>query len=250
MSIADDLLAAFEGGALVKGWPDLDEPGAYAVLEELRRRREAMGWTRIGRKIGFTNRTIWELYGVDRAFYADLWDRTVVYADADNAATFALGRLQQPRIEPEVAFKLKSALPATDSAEEVLSHVEWMAPAFEIVQCPYDGWKFTSFECTAAFGLHGGLVVGAPVEPASADALASFTLVLSRDGAEVDRGVGSNVLDSPALALAHLSTLVQVSAGEIVTTGTITNAHAVAPGQTWSSDYGDLGVVGLTLTFE
>jgi 2-oxo-3-hexenedioate decarboxylase len=249
VTIADDLMAAFDAGALVEGWPDLDEPGAYAVLDELTRRREALGWTRVGRKIGFTNRTIWQIYGVDRSFHAPLWDASLVRANADNVAAFTLGALQQPRIEPEVVFKLKSTPPPTDSADEVLSHVEWMAAGFEIVQCPYADWKFTSFECTAAFGLHGALVVGAPVAPADPETLASFELVLSRDGDEVDRGVGANVLDSPALALCHLTQLAELEPGEIVTTGTITNAHPVAPGQTWSSDYGDLGVGGLTLTF-
>jgi len=37
--------------------------------------------------------------------------------------------------------------------------------------------------------------------------------------------------------------------GEIVTTGTITDAWPVAKGQTWTSDYGTLGLPGMTLTF-
>ncbi len=72
----------------------------------------------------------------------------------------------------------------------------------------------------------------------------------------VDRGVGANVLDSPALALRHLAQVLatqpqfpQLAAGEIVTTGTITDAWPVAAGQTWHSDYGALGLPGLTITF-
>jgi 2-oxo-3-hexenedioate decarboxylase len=37
--------------------------------------------------------------------------------------------------------------------------------------------------------------------------------------------------------------------GEIVTTGTITDAWPVAKGQTWTSDYGTLGLSGMSLTF-
>jgi 2-keto-4-pentenoate hydratase len=36
--------------------------------------------------------------------------------------------------------------------------------------------------------------------------------------------------------------------GEIVTTGTITDAWPVAPGETWASDYGALGIGGVTLS--
>ena len=81
-------------------------------------------------------------------------------------------------------------------------------------------------------------------------------MTLSRGGAVVDRGVGANVLGSPALALAHLARLLAeqpqfspLAAGEIVTTGTITDAWPVAPGEAWSSDYGALGLTGVTLTF-
>ena len=67
----------------------------------------------------------------------------------------------------------------------------------------------------------------------------------------IDRGVGANVLGSPALALAHLARLLadqpqspKLAAGEIVTTGTITDAWPVAAGEVWSSDYGALGLEG------
>ena len=249
-AIADELMAAYDKGALVDGWPGLDEASGYAVLDELTERRKALGWRLAGRKIGFTNRTLWEVFGVDRSFHAPLWHESIVFAE-NGAATFDLGHLSQPRIEPEVVFKLKSSPAATDDAEEVLSHIEWMAAGFEVVQCPYDGWKFSSFECTAAFGLHAGLVVGDPIEPADADALANFELVLSRDGEEIDRGTGANVLDSPALALAHLTRIVPAPLipGEIITTGTLTNAWPIEAGQTWISDYTSLGVRGLTVTF-
>ena len=72
----------------------------------------------------------------------------------------------------------------------------------------------------------------------------------------VDRGVGANVLDSPALALAYLARVLAeqpqaapLAAGEIVTTGTVTDAWPVAAGQTWSSDYGALPLTGLRVTF-
>ena len=73
----------------------------------------------------------------------------------------------------------------------------------------------------------------------------------------IDRGVGANVLDSPALALGYLARVLseqpqapKLAAGEIVTTGTITDAWPVEAGETWTSDYGTLGLKGLTLTFE
>jgi 2-oxo-3-hexenedioate decarboxylase len=89
---------------------------------------------------------------------------------------------------------------------------------------------------------------------AVAAALPAFELTLACGGSVVDRGVGANVLGSPALALAHLARVLAgqpqfpaLAAGELVTTGTVTDAWPVRPGETWTSDYGELGLPGLTL---
>ena len=85
--------------------------------------------------------------------------------------------------------------------------------------------------------------------------LPAFSLTLRRNGSVVETGVGANVLDSPANALVHLREVLAsqplfptLAAGEIVTTGTVTDAWPVAQGETWTSDYGTLPVRGLTLT--
>jgi 2-oxo-3-hexenedioate decarboxylase len=221
----------------------------------------AGGWRPVGRKIGFTNRTIWPRYGVYLPMWAHMWAHTVHHAPG-NRAQLALAPFVQPRIEPEVVFKLKAPVPDTDDARVVLACVEWIAPGFEIVQSHFPGWKFAAADCTAAFGLHAALVIGAPlaVTDRNRDELATvlpgFTLTLRRSGMVIDTGTGANVLDSPALALAHLAGVLAgqpqfppLAAGEIVTTGTVTDAWPVTPGETWTSDYGALGLPGLTLTF-
>ena len=61
------------------------------------------------------------------------------------------------------------------------------------------------------------------------------------DVAAVDPLDGAVVAGQPQFA--------PLAAGEIVTTGTITDAWPVVAGETWSSNYGALGLDGLTLTF-
>jgi 2-oxo-3-hexenedioate decarboxylase len=263
--LADRLIDAYDGATtlapITAGAPDFDVDAGYAVLAEIERRRRAQGWQPVGRKIGFTNRTIWPRYGVYRPMWAHVWQHTVQHADAGRA-TLSLANFVQPRIEPEVVFGLSSSVPLTDDAREVLRHVAWLAPGFEIVQSHFPGWRFAAPDCTAAFGLHGALVVGSrvPVTEANRESLASmlprFEVTLRRGGVIVDRGVGANVLDSPALALAHLARVLAqqpafppLAAGEIVTTGTITDAWPVAAGETWSSDYGALGLEPLQWQF-
>jgi 2-oxo-3-hexenedioate decarboxylase len=264
-AIAERLLRVLDTGAMCEPVSD-DVSGfsagdAYAVLAAIGRRRVDSGWRRAGRKIGFTNRMIWEVYGVDRAFWADVWDTTVVSASG-GAASVELGSFAQPRIEPEVVFRLRGPVPVTDDPVAVLAAVDWIAPAFEVVRCPYPGWRFGIADCIAGAGFHGALVVGPAVriEDVNRDivaaTLASFEATVSRNGELVDSGVGANVLDSPALALGHLARVISeqpgapnLAAGELVTTGTITNAHPVRAGERWRADYGALDLEPLTLTF-
>ena len=86
--------------------------------------------------------------------------------------------------------------------------------------------------------------------------LPALQIVLRKNGAEADRGVGANVLDGPLHALAHIvgvlarqSEAPPLAAGEIVTTGTITDAHPVAPGETWSTEVLGVPLPGLALAF-
>jgi 2-oxo-3-hexenedioate decarboxylase len=264
-SIADALLAAYDDASLLappsQGASGFTTSDAYGVLERIAAVRISRGWEPVGRKIGFTNRTIWNRYGVEQPMWAHVWSNTVLMAD-DGTGSLPLAGLVQPRIEPEVVFKLRGDLGPTEAPDDVIEAVEWLAPGFEIVQCHFPDWRFTLSDCTADFALHARLLVGTPL-PVAADnadaimaALPTFGLELSCNGSPAARGVGANVLDGPLHALAHLTRVLAeqpefppLQAGEIVTTGTLTDAHPVRPGERWESDYGDLGISGLAVTF-
>ncbi|MGH8689581.1 MAG: 2-keto-4-pentenoate hydratase, partial [Burkholderiales bacterium] len=73
----------------------------------------------------------------------------------------------------------------------------------------------------------------------------------------VDKGVGANVLGSPLLALAHLVDILRrqpeappLAAGEVVTTGVLTDAHPVAAGEVWHTELAGLPLKGLRISFE
>ena len=233
-------------------YPGLTSDAGYEAARALHEHRLARGWRPVGRKIGFTNRTLWARYGVYEPMWGTVYDRTLVRA-VGNRARVALEGLVNPRIEPEIAFRLRTH----PDPSRVLGAIEWMAHSIEIVQCHHPGWKLKIADCTANNGLHGRLVVGEPMAlPPDVEArLPDVEVELYREAKLVDRGKGENVLGSPLAALAHLAEVLarqpgapRLAAGEIVTTGTITDAWPVAPGETWTSDYGELGLAGITLT--
>jgi 2-oxo-3-hexenedioate decarboxylase len=262
--LATELITAYDTATmlapLTQRTHNFDVAAAYAVRGEIDARRRAQGWRPAGRKIGFTNRTLWPRYDIWDPLWAHMWVHTVRFAGAE--ATLNLKGMVQPRIEPEVVFRLRAPVPHSADALQALECVEWIAPGFEIVQSHFPDWKFAAPDCTAAFGLHAALLVGTPVAVTDtncrqlAEALPRFTCSLSRGGQLIDRGAGSDVLDSPALALVHLAKVLAsqpqfapLAAGEVITTGSLTDAWAVQAGETWLSHYGVLGIGGLTATF-
>ena len=175
---------------------------------------------------------------------------------------FDLSPLLEPRIEPEIVFGLASApAPGMDEAA-LLGCVEWVAHGFEIVQSVYPGWRFAAPDTVAGLGMHGALGIGPrrPVVDAPPGgwqaALSGFSIALTRDGEVVDRGGGANVLGGPLTPLRHLVEMLEddphnppLAAGEIVTTGTLTGAFPVAPGETWATEIEGLPIAGIELKF-
>lgn len=238
---------------------------SYDIAKCIADIRIAQGETLIGRKIGFTNRKIWSKYGMVEPIRSPIWtplfDSTIRFAENNRGIQSLLGALQ-PRIGPELVFKL-GATPAPDATIEQLADcVEWMAHAFEIVVCPFPDWQFEMTDAIAAFGLHGSLIVGEPRMLSAAsrrnlgDVLANASLSLSCGDELRSAGFGSDVLGSPLHALWHLHQLLKMqsqfaplSAGELIATGTWTDVCPVKPGETWMSAFSGVTLPGMTLSF-
>jgi 2-oxo-3-hexenedioate decarboxylase len=247
------------GGRSTARIPDLTVEDARRVFAGLHARRLARGEKPVGRKIGFTNRTIWAEYGVYAPNWGYMTDRTV--SDLPRAGAVSLEHFAEPRIEPEIVFGL-SAAPSADMDDSALMRcVGWIAHGFEIVHSVFPNWKFTPAETQAANALHGALLIGPKRKIVGGrdrwvQDLASFEIALYRNGKLADRGQGANVLDSPLSALRHLVQLLAqdrdnppLAAGEIVTTGTLTRALPIAPGETWSTELRGLGLDGIEVRF-
>jgi 2-oxo-3-hexenedioate decarboxylase len=233
---------------------------AYQVTAALRRLRQARGERPIGRKIGFTNRSIWAEYGVYAPIWGDMYDSTL--RPLEPGGGLDLGPLLEPRIEPEIAFGLgRAPEPGVDDTA-LLGCVDWVAHGFEIVQSIFPGWRFAAADTVAAYGLHGAYRIGprhylrdhAEIDWLST--LSGFEIELARDGAPIDRGKAANVLGGPLSALRHLVELLAgdranppLAAGEIVTTGTLTRAFQVAAGESWSTRLFGVPIAGIAIRF-
>ena len=260
-SLAHELHDAYLRKTLVTA-PTMREGGfdlaaAYATEAELVRLRHAEGHRSVGVKVGFANKAMWRALKLDTLVWAHIYDDTVRHA-VGNAATIAIGNMHAPKIEPEIVFKLHSPIAPEADAAAVLGATEWLALGFEIIDCVYPDWKFTPVDFVAAYGLHVGLIVGAPLAvtaeliPSLVDQLAAFTVTLQKNGETVAQGSGKNSLKSPALCLGELSSASTkagdpLKAGDLVSSGTLTEAQLLAPGQAFTAVVEGLNVSPLTV---
>ena len=233
---------------------------AYRVTPLLRAAFEARGEKITGRKIGFTNREMWKVYGAKAPVWGYATDHTtspLASAPAQRVKDFA-----EPRIEPEIMFGLKTGPSAGMSETALLDCIEWVSLGYEIVQSIYPGWKFAAADTVAANGVHGALLVGerhaiAPRKAQWLHELATFKAELYCDGQLSQRGGGALVLDSPLLALRHLVELLAhdphnppLAAGEIITTGTFTLAMPVSAGHVWTTKVSGIPLEEISVRFE
>ena len=191
----------------------------------------ARGERPVGYKIGFTNRTIWPLYGINHPIWAPVYDTTVELLNGTRCEVTA-ARFVEARLEPEIVFGLRS-VPASSEPADLVTAIDWYAHGYEIVQSVYPGWKQTAAEAFAAQGMHGALKVG-PRHPLSllrdpATQLAALQIQLLLNGDPKAQGVGANVLGGPIQALSHLVRELAnrgqaLRPGDIITTGTLTDA--------------------------
>jgi 2-keto-4-pentenoate hydratase len=260
---AMDLLDAYDEGRSIDrtrflGLANLNE------AESLQRRcvemRIVRGEQPVGMKIGFTNRNIWPLYNVSHPVWAPVFRETVIYSPT-NEIDILLKRVCEPRLEPEIVLGFKNGVvPASSSMDDVFAALEWVAHGFEIVQSPFPNWKFTVAEACAAQGLHSQLIIGSKLTITSLTRnavafnqwLAALKITLRCNDKAVATGRGSNVLDSPLLALCHLLAELgkrgqTLQPGAIVTTGTMTDAMPISSGEVWETQFEQQSLPSLRL---
>jgi 2-oxo-3-hexenedioate decarboxylase len=265
--LAAELLDAYAERRLVHTPPSAREGGldlatAYAVEAEIVRRRRASGHRPVGLKVGFANKAAWRVLKLETLVWAHMYDDTVHHATDDQAA-LPVTSLVAPRIEPEIVFSLKQpvSVDATD-AGTVLEAVAWIALGFEIIDCVFPDWKFQPVDFLASKGLHAALVVGTPMEVTEgnraqlAEALSTFTVRLEKHGELKAEGSGRNSLRSPALCLGELASALArgapahrgpLLAGEIISSGTLTESQPIGAGETWTARVQGLDLPDLTL---
>ena len=200
----------------------------YAVGALLCDRHARLGDRRVGLKIGFTNTALWTAFGLAEPICAPVYESTVRHGG--DQTSFSMSALVAPKLEPEIVIGLDSSGPA------------WWALGYEIVDCHYADWKMGPADAVADAGLHAALLVGPRMTlgTGAPELRTPFGVQLFCNGGLVESSTTRVVLGSPLVALAFATGIGKKTAaleppqpGELVTTGSLTTAFDLKPGQTW-----------------
>lgn len=165
----------------------------------------------------------------------------------------ATGELIQPRVEPEIAFVTAAPLAGAGvTAAHVLAATAAVAPAIDVLDSRFAGYRFTLPDVIADNASAARYVLGDPVPVAGVD-LRVVGCAFERNGALVGTAAGAAVLDHPAASVAWLVRALAsrdraLPAGSVVLAGALTAAVPVAAGDVVRVTIDRLGSVELGCT--
>ena len=205
------------------GESDIDT--AYAVQEQITKRRIEQGARLIGRKIGLTALSVQAQLGVSQPDYGMLFhDMDVAIGDE-----IVPGKLIQPRVEAEIAFILGNDLIDEKlTTADVLTAIAWAVPALEIVDSRIEAWDITIADTVADNASSGLFVLGHDMRRLDSIDVIGCGMVLERNGELVASGAGLACLGSPINAALWLAR-VMVKAGRPLRRGDVVLSGALGP---------------------
>lgn len=203
-----------------------------------------------GKKIGLTSKAMQDLLKVNEPDYGHLLDMM----DVSKNESISVKKLFEPKVEGEIAFVLNEDLEGPNlTIDDVMEATDYMIAAIEIVDSRIKDWNI-KIEDTIADNASSGLYVLSDKRiKLTKEQLENEEMKLFKNGTEINRGIGSDVIENPANAVAWLgNTLhkydVKLKKGEVILSGAISAAVSVQAGDEFSVEFSTLGSLKVSFT--
>jgi 2-keto-4-pentenoate hydratase len=251
-AIIDALRNARLSGEKLTSYPGpapKDMAEAFAIQTAV---RGSIGWRLAGWKIGCTSERAQKALHTDGPFPGPVYAEQLFTSGAHVETLGSNSRTT----EPEIAFTMARDLPKRHqpwSVVEVLAAVATVHPSIEIVNPRLPkGFSDVVEWYVADGGLSHALVLGPGVKPLAQGDYAKIANRVSINGQPKTTGLGANALGGPELALTWLANdLIGkglfLRAGDVVTTGVITEVFDTKIGDFVEATYDHLGTVSVQL---
>lgn len=230
---------------LTDEYPELDVETAYEIQDAVVQARRDSGAVISGAKLGLTSAAKQRQMNVDEPLYGWLSDDMAI----DTGEQLICDRFIQPRCEPEIAFLLGEDLAGPDvTAARVIAATDLVFPAVDVLDSRFAGYSFTLPDVIADNSSCAGYVLGGQgIDPSGFD-LRLTGCVFEKNGQLVATAAGAAVLGHPAASVAWLVRKLAsrdqgLTAGQVVLSGSMTEAIAVKAGDVITARLDRLGTV-------
>ncbi|KZE37776.1 4-oxalocrotonate decarboxylase [Bhargavaea cecembensis] len=235
----------------VDRYPELDEAMAYQVQDRLVAMKvEAENTKQVGWKLGLTSKAKQEMMGVHEPTYGALLGSMQV----NEGEPVSIAPFIHAKAEPEIAFVLNKELKGPHiTVADVLNATEYVAPAIEIIDSRFFGYKFTLADAVSDNSSSAQFIIGERFyKPDDLD-LKLMGFVYRKNGEVEATGAGAAVMGHPARAVAWLANKLNeagktLKAGEVVLSGSLSAALEVKPGDQFTASFDGIGSVQAVFT--
>lgn len=205
---------------------------------------QQIGATQVGYKAGLTNPAVQKRFNASAPVWGQLYAPMLLKDGATVDAKFGA----RPLFEADMLVRVSSAgINQARTPEDVLKNIDQVIPFIElpdlVVMAPpkLNGAAIAAINVGARLG-----VMGAPMAvqrtAAFSDALRDMVVVVKGDGAELDKGKGSDVLEHPLNAVVWLvqdlgSQGVALKKGDLISLGSFSKLMPPKPGLNVEVEY-------------
>lgn len=206
---------------------------AYQIQEMGIQHRVGQLETRIGYKMGLTSEGKRKQMNLDSPLYGELTNKMQVI----NSSIFDITPLIHPKIEPEVAFKVKTTLKGKVTYQQAVDSISEICATMEILDSRYTQFKYFSMEDVIADNSSSShFVLGNWVPFTSPKQLEKARLEMFVNDELVQAGEAKEISGDPIQSLVQLCELLhengrELPAGNIVLAGAATAAVELKPNQ-------------------
>ncbi|WNJ94411.1 hypothetical protein RND59_09585 [Vibrio ruber] len=205
----------------------------YQVQKVLIDLNQQTGNELIGWKVALSSQPALDRFSLQEPIYAPLFANNILSGELTPDQVIA------PKIEAEILFMLgKNLFGSQVSDDQILSSIEWMAPAIEVADCRLKGWKFDISHFVSDNAAAGFYQVGKMI-PFDANVLeqSAYSCLLETDSTS-ELGSAANVLGGPLGSIVRmirgvLAIFGEVHVGQQFLSGSLTKPVDMVAGQTY-----------------